>query len=139
MDSSWHGVHGHDSSHEEGGYSSREVSNEDIWVFDIGSGNIVLEFRDIFVQRRGIGSVFFKDHLFGSEPGNGGPSDISLFEILVELGNKVCVGSQGYGACCIDRVFSEGDGPSEGGAFGHVGQDKHNFLVIIVVDILIYE
>ena len=44
LDSSRHGVHGHDPSHEGGGYFSREVSNEDIWVFDIGPSDVVLEF-----------------------------------------------------------------------------------------------
>ena len=93
LDSSRHGVHGHDLSHEKGGYSSREIFNEDIWIFDIGSSDMILEFRDVLVQRRGVGSVLFKDHLFGSEPGNGGSSDIPLFKIFVELGDKVHVGS----------------------------------------------
>ena len=92
LDSSWHGAHGHNSLHEEGGYSSGEVSNEDIWVFDIGLGNMVLEFRDILIQRGKVGSVFFKDHSFGSEPGDGGSSDIPLFKIFVELGDEVHVG-----------------------------------------------
>ena len=43
LNGSWHDVHGHDSSHERGRYSSGEVSNEDIWVFDIGLSNMVLE------------------------------------------------------------------------------------------------
>ena len=93
LDSSWHGVHGHDPSHKGEGYSSREVSNEDIWVFDIGLSNVVMEFRDILVQGRGVSSILFKDHLFDSEPGDGGSSDIPLFKILVELGDKVHVGS----------------------------------------------
>ena len=93
LDNSWHGVHGHDPSHEGGGYSSGEVSNEDIWVFDVGSSDMVLEFRDVLVQRGEVGSVFFKDHLFGSEPGNGSSSNVPLFKIFVELGNKVHVGS----------------------------------------------
>ena len=33
----------------------------------------------------------------------------------------------------------EGGGPSEGRPFGHVGQDECNFLVIIVIDILVYQ
>ena len=44
LNSGWDGIHGHDSLHEGGGYSSREVSNEDVWVFDIGPGDMVLEF-----------------------------------------------------------------------------------------------
>ena len=43
LDDSWYGIHGHDLSHERGGYSGREISNEDVWVFDIGLGNMVLE------------------------------------------------------------------------------------------------
>ena len=43
LDSSWHSVHGHDSSHEEEGYFIGEVSNEDIWIFDIGLSNVILE------------------------------------------------------------------------------------------------
>ena len=43
LDSSWYGIHGHDLLHERGGYSSGEVSNEDVWIFDIGSGDMVLE------------------------------------------------------------------------------------------------
>ena len=93
LDSSRHGVHGHDLSHKGGGYSSGEVSNEDVWVFDVGSSNVILEFRDILIQRGKVGSVFFKDHSFGSEPGDGGSSDIPLFKIFVELSNKVHVGS----------------------------------------------
>ena len=44
LDSDQHSIHGHDSLHEGGRYSSREVSKEDIRVFDVGSGNVVLEF-----------------------------------------------------------------------------------------------
>ena len=93
LDSSWHGIHGHDLLHEGRGYSSREVPNENVWVFDIGSGNMILEFQDILVQGRGIGLVFFKDHSFGSEPGNGGSSDVFLFKVFIEPGNEVRVGS----------------------------------------------
>ena len=80
-------------SHEGGGYSSREVANEDIWVFNIGSSNVILEFQDVLVQRRGVGSVFLKDHPLGSEPGDGSSSDVSLFKVFIEFGDKVCVSS----------------------------------------------
>ena len=93
LDSSWYSVHEHDSLHEGEGYSSGEVANEDVWVFNIGSSNMILEFQDILVQRRGVGSVFLKDHLLGSKPGNGSSSDISLFKVFIELGDKVCVDS----------------------------------------------
>ena len=93
LDSSWYGIHGHDSSHERGGDSSGEVSNEDVWVFDIGLGNMVLEFWDVLIQGRGIGLVLLKDHPFGGEPGNGGFSYISLFEVFIELGDEIWVSS----------------------------------------------
>ena len=73
--------------------SMDKVFNEDIWIFDIGLSDVVLEFRDVLVQGRGISLVLFKDHSFGREPGNGSSSDISLFKIFVELGDKVHVGS----------------------------------------------
>ena len=120
LDSGQYSVHGHDLSHEEEGYSSREVSDEDIRIFDIGLGDVVLEFRDVLVQGRGVGSVFFKDHSFGCEPGDGGSSDVSLFKIFIELGNKVHVGSQGYSTCHVNGVCSESGSPSEGRAFGHI-------------------
>ena len=43
LNGSWYGIHGHDLSHERGGYSSREVSNEDVWVFDIDLDDMVLK------------------------------------------------------------------------------------------------
>ena len=43
LNGSWYGIHGHDLSHERGGYSSREISDEDVWVFDVGPGNMVLK------------------------------------------------------------------------------------------------
>ena len=43
LDGSWHSVHEHDPLHEGGGYSSGEVSNEDILVFDIGLGDMILK------------------------------------------------------------------------------------------------
>ena len=52
LDGGWYGIHGHDSSHEGGEYSSGEVSNKDIWVFYIGPGDMVLEFQDVLVQGR---------------------------------------------------------------------------------------
>ena len=92
LDGGWYGVHGHDSLHEGGGYSSGEVSDKDIWVFYIGPGDVVLEFQDVLVQGREVSSVLLKDHSFGCEPGNGCSSDISLFKVFIELGDKVYVG-----------------------------------------------
>ena len=89
LDGSWYGVHGHDSLHEDRGYSGRKVSNKDVWVSDIGLGDMVLEFGDVLVQRGRIGSVLFEGHLLGGEPSNGGTSDIPLFEVLVELEDEI--------------------------------------------------
>ena len=93
LDGGWHGIHGHDSSHEGGGYFSGEVPNKDTRVLHIGSGNMVLEFQDVLVQGRGVSLVLLKDHLFGCEPGDGCSSDISLFKVFIELGDKVYIGS----------------------------------------------
>ena len=87
-----HGVHRHDSVHEGGRYPCGEVSDKDIGVFDIGSGDVILEFRDVLVQGRRVCLVLFEDHLFGCEPGDSSSGDISLFKVLVELGNKVHIG-----------------------------------------------
>ena len=93
LDGGWYSVHGHDLLHEGGGYSSGEVLNKDIRVFYIGPGEVVLEFRDILIQGRGVSLVLLKDHSFGCEPGDGCSSDISLFKVFIELGDKVYVGS----------------------------------------------
>ena len=93
LNGGWCGVHRHNSSHEGGRYSRREVSNKDIWVFDIGPGDVILEFGDVLVQGGRVGSVLFEDHSFGCEPGNSSSGDIPLFKVLVEFDNEVHIGS----------------------------------------------
>ena len=86
-------VHGHDSSHEGGGYSCGEVSDKNIGIFDVGSGNMILEFRDVLVQRGRVSSIFLEDHSLGCKPGDSSPGNVPLFEVFVELGNEVHIGS----------------------------------------------
>ena len=92
LNGGWHGVHRHDSSHDRGRYSHGEISNKDIWIFDIGSGDVILELRDVLVQGGRVGLVLFEDHSFGCEPGDSGSSDIPLFKVLIEFGNEVHIG-----------------------------------------------
>ena len=72
------------------------------------------------IQRGGICSVLFEDHLFGGEPGDGSSGDVSLLEVFIELSNEVQVHSQGYSPGCVNGVFMEGGGPSEGQSLGLV-------------------
>ena len=83
--------------------------------------------------------VFFEDHPFGGEPSNSSSGDISLLEVFIELSNEVRVCSQGYSPGCVNGIFMEGGGPSEGRSLGHVRENKCNFLVIIVVDVFIHQ
>ena len=67
-----------------------EVSDEDIRVCDISLGDVVL---NVLVQGGRVSLVFLEDHLFGGKPGNGGPSNVPLLEVFIELGDKVWVSS----------------------------------------------
>ena len=93
LDGSWYVIYRHDSSHEGGGYPGREVSDKNVWVGDVGSGDMILEFGDVLVQRGRVDLVLFEGHSLGGEPGDGGASDIPLFEVLIEPEDKVQVGS----------------------------------------------
>ena len=100
---------------------------------------MILEFRDVLIERRGVCSVFLEDHLLGGEPSNSGSSIVSLFKVFIEFHDKIWVHSQGHCFGCINSIFTEHSGPGEGRSFDHIGQDKHDFLIIIVVDIFIYQ
>ena len=66
---------------------------------------MVLEFRDVLIQRRGVCLVFLEDHSLGGEPSDSSFGDISLFEVFIELCNKVWVCSYGY-VLVASTVFS---------------------------------
>ena len=100
---------------------------------------MVLEFEDVLIQRRGVCSVFLEDHPLGGKPGDSSSGDVPLFEVFAKLHNKIWICSQGYGSSCVNSIFTEGSSPGEGRSLGHVGQDECDFLVIIVVDIFIYQ
>ena len=58
-------------------------------MFDDGPGNMVLEFGDVLIQRRGVCLVFLENHLLGGEPSDSSSGDVSLLEVFIELHNKV--------------------------------------------------
>ena len=69
-----------------------------------------------------------------------------LIHSLMDLAVVVMVASGvGRGSGKREKVgwvaigIGKGGGPSEGRPFSHVGQDKHNFLVIIVIDIFVHK
>ena len=85
------GVHGHDSAHEGGRDPSRIVSNENIFVVNVGHGYIVLEEGGVFCKGRGVfvsSSVLsrFLDHSLGREPGD----CVSFHIVVFKCGFKVC-------------------------------------------------
>ena len=129
-------VHRHNSTHEGGRDSGREISNEDILVSDTCQGRVVFEVGDVFNEGRRVGVVLPLGHAFGGEPGDGGPSDIMVFECGFELCDEVRERAHGYG-CSGDGVLSERGGPSEGGSFGHIGEGEGDHFVVSVVDFVV--
>ena len=87
---------------------------------------------------RSIGVVLPFSHAFGGEPGDGGPSDIVVFERGFEFGDEIRERSHGNGGS-NDGVLPESGCPSEGGSFGHVGEGKGDFFVIGVIDFVVDE
>ena len=49
---------------------------------------MVLEFKGVLIQRRGVCSVFLEDHSLGGEPSDSSSSDISLFKVLLNFATK---------------------------------------------------
>ena len=94
---------------------------------------------DILIQRRRVYSVFLEDHLLGGKPSDSSGGDVSLFKVFIEFHDKVWVHSQGHYSSCINSIFMEHNSPGEGRPFGHIGQDKCDFFIIVVVDIFIYQ
>ena len=81
---------------------------------------MILELKDVLVQRKGVCLVLLQDHSLGGKPSNGGAHNISLFESFVKLGYKIQVSPQGYGSNGIDSIFMEASYPSESRLFCHV-------------------
>ena len=131
-------VYRHDSAHEWRGNAHREVSNKDILVGDASKGGVVLEMRDILDKGQEIGVVLPLSHVFGGEPGDGITGDVMVFEHGFEFLDKVREGSDSDDSS-RDSVLLEGGCPSEGRSFGYVGQGKGDFLVVVIIDFLIYE
>ena len=50
---------------------------------------MILELRDVLVQRVGVCSVLLQDHSLGGESGNGSASNVSLFEGFIEFSYEV--------------------------------------------------
>ena len=48
------GVHEHDAVHQRGRDSCGKVPNQDIWVTDVGEGNVVFEGRNISYKGGGV-------------------------------------------------------------------------------------
>ena len=92
LDGGWYGIHGHDSSHEGGGIPAEKYPIRTFRSFILAWATWFWN-SETLVQEGGISSVLLKDHLFGCEPDDGCSSDISLFKVFIELGDKVYVGS----------------------------------------------
>ena len=92
--------------------------------------------RDILNEGRGVGVVLSFGHAFGGKPGDGGYSDVVVFECSFELHNKVGEGAHGYGSSC-NGVLSEGGSPCKGKSLGHVGKGEGNYFVVGVIDFVI--
>ena len=113
VDGGGDGVHGHDSAHERGWDSCREVSDQDVGVGDIGEGDVVFECGDILHQRGRVGVVLFLLHPLGGKPGDSVSGDIVVFKRGVELRDEVSEGSKGK-RCSRDGALAEGCRPGKG-------------------------
>ena len=94
--------------------------------------------RDILDEGWGVGVVFSLGHTFGRKPGNGVASDVMVFECSFKLSDKVREGPHGNGGS-RDGVLPEGGCPGEGRSFGHIGQGKGDFLVVVIIDFFVNE
>ena len=92
--------------------------------------------RNILDEGQGVSVVLPFGHAFGREPGNGGSSDVVVFERGFEFSDEIGECSHGNG-CSGDGFLPERGCPSEGGSFGHVGEGEGDLFVIGVVDFVI--
>ena len=94
--------------------------------------------RNILDEGRGVSVVLPFGHVFGREPGDGGSSDVMVFECGFALGDEIRECSHGNGRS-DDGVLPESGYPSEGGSFVHVGGGEGDLFVIGVVDFVVDE
>ena len=129
-------VHRHDLVHEGRRDARGEVPDKNILICDACEGGVVPEMRDILDEGRRVDIVFSLTHALSGEPSDGVTCGIVVFECSFELGNEVREGPHGYGGPSYG-ILPEGGCPSEGGSFGHVGQGKGDFLVVVIVDLFV--
>ena len=94
--------------------------------------------RDVFDEGWGVSVVLPFGHAFGGKPGDGGSSDIVVFERCFEFGDEIRECTHGDGRSG-DSVLSEGSCPGEGRSFGHVGEGEGDHFVVGVIDFVVDE
>ena len=100
LDGGRNGVHGHDTAHEGGGYPSRVVSDENIFIVNGRHSYVVLEEGGVFHEGWGVfvsSSVpsRFLYHPLGGKPGNGVGYHVMVFERGFKVGDEDREGSHG--------------------------------------------
>ena len=123
-----HGIHGLDSVHNPGGYSSRKVGDEGGGVLDfivLCSYNIQLECTDILLE------LFPRVNASGGQPSHGFLGGVGVykhcFKISLELG-KCSERLSGQSLLVADFC------PCGSGSFLHIGEGEGDFSIIVMVE-----